>query len=240
MKKNEILIIVPAYNEEGNVCRTVKEILSSNVPVDVLVVDDGSCDNTASEAKAGGAKVIVHLLNLGIGGAVQTGFMYAAKNKYKIAVQIDGDGQHDPEYLKQLIEPVVSGELDIAIGSRFIEPFVGYRSSFVRRIGIHFFAWLISFLTGCKVTDPTSGFRAFNEKVISIFAENYPSDFPEPESIVIAKRAGLKIEEVPVKMRKRVAGHSSIRYLKTLHYMVKVTCAIFLDMGKKKRSTWQK
>lgn len=238
MSCHKILIIVPAYNESGNITRTLQEIRDCSVSLakeDILVVDDGSSDTTATEARSAEASVISLPFNLGIGGAIQTGFQYAYRNHYDIAVQVDGDGQHDLTYLEKLLDPIREEKADITIGSRFIKPFLGYRSSFVRRIGIHFFAYLISFLTRCKVTDPTSGFRAFNKKSIAAFANHYPHDYPEPESIVVAQRLGLNLIEVPVKMRKRVSGHSSIRYLKTLYYMIKVTCAIFLTMIKKKR-----
>ncbi len=234
---HKILIIVPAYNESGNITRTVLEIKDQQKSlgtVDILVVDDGSRDTTAADAKAAGAPVVSLPFNLGIGAAVQTGFQYARRNHYDMAVQVDGDGQHDLRYLEKLIGPVSRGEADITVGSRFIKPFLGYRSSFIRRIGIHFFTHLISFLTQCKITDPTSGFRAFNKKSIAAFADAYPHDFPEPESIVVARRLGLNLTEVPVEMRKRVSGHSSIRYLKTLYYMIKVTCAILLNMVRKK------
>ncbi len=230
----KILVIIPAYNESGNIQRTIQEVLALSFGVTALVIDDGSLDATAAVAKKAGARVISLPFNLGIGGAVQTGFQYALKAGFTIAVQVDGDGQHDVSCLKNLLEPVVEKKADMTIGSRFIPPYVGYRSSFVRRIGINFFARLISFLTGCKVTDPTSGFRAFNFKLIKAFAAHYPHDFPEPEAIVVAKRLRTEVLEVPVKMRKREHGDSSIRYLRTLYYMIKVTFAILLDMLKQK------
>ena len=230
----KILIIVPAYNEEKNIYRTIEEISSANLPLSIVVINDGSTDRTKEEALRTKAHVISLPFNLGIGGAVQTGFKYAYENDFDIAVQIDADGQHDVSFLKVLLEPVLSGDLDMSIGSRFIPPYIGYKSSFVRRIGIQFFAYLISFMTQYRVTDPTSGFRAFNWKMIKVFAKYYPSDFPEPEAIVVAGRYGAKVAEVPVQMRKRLAGSSSIRYLKTLYYMIKVTVAILLDKVKHK------
>ena len=234
MTNKKILAIVPAFNESGNIQRTLNEIKSAPFSVDILVVNDGSTDTTAAEAKAAGGRVISLPFNLGIGGALQTGFRFADKYQYDFAVQIDGDGQHEVSHLEALFAPVFRGEADIAIGSRFIKPFLGYRSSFVRRIGIHFFAYLISFLTHYEITDPTSGFRAFNRKAIKAFARYYPQDFPEPESIVVAKKCGMKIVEVPVEMRKRRAGQSSIRYFYTLYYMIKVTFAILLGMLKQR------
>ena len=234
MNNSRILLIIPAFNESGNIKRTVEEAKSVSVDCDILVVDDGSEDDTASRASEAGASVISMPFNLGVGGAVQTGFLFAQRAGYHIAVQVDGDGQHDLDFLGRLLDPVIQGEADIAVGSRFSGPYQGYRSSFVRRVGIHFFAKLISFLTGFKVTDPTSGFRAFSRRALAVFAREYPMDFPEPESIVVATRHGLKLREVPVQMRKRLYGASSIRYLKTLYYMIKVTFAILLDMLKQK------
>ena len=193
------------------------------------MINDGSKDQTALRAKKTGVLVISLPFNLGIGGAVQTGFRYAREHHFDVAVQVDGDCQHDTHFLEKLIEPIIKDEVDMTIGSRFIPPYIGYKSSFVRRIGINFFAGLISWLTDCKVTDPTSGFRAFNAQMIKVFADYYPSDFPEPEAIVVARRYQGRIKEVPVEMRKRISGNSSIRYLKTLYYMLKVTFAIFLD-----------
>jgi glycosyltransferase involved in cell wall biosynthesis len=154
---------------------------------------------------------------------------------YDIVVRVDADGQHDPKYINDLLNGINDFRADVVIGSRFLGPISDYQSSWVRRIGIRFFAKLISFLTSCKITDPTSGFNAFNKRAIEVFAEDYPYDFPEPESIMIAQRKGMKVVEVPVKMRKRVSGYSSIRYFKTLYYLIKVTFAILLDMIKSKR-----
>ena len=234
MSKQKILIIVPAYNEGRNIKATIEGILSLRLGAAILVVDDGSRDQTSSEAVQTQVKVIALPFNLGIGGAVQTGFQYAREHDFDIAVQVDADGQHDVSYLGKLIDPVLNRRADMTIGSRFLPPYLGYRSSWVRRMGIHFFARLISFLTKSKVTDPTSGFRAFNKKMIHAFAEYYPHDFPEPEAIMVARRLGAQILEVPVQMRKRTHGQSSIRYVRTLYYMVKVTCAILLSMIKKK------
>jgi glycosyltransferase involved in cell wall biosynthesis len=231
----KLLIILPAFNEEGNIRRTIEEIFALNLDCTVCVVNDGSSDATASEACLTPARVISLPFNLGIGGAVQTGFRLAEKEGFEFAIQVDGDGQHDPRYIKTILEPVMQGKVDMSIGSRFLPPYLGYQSSFVRRIGIHFFAYLISVLTDCKVTDPTSGFRCFNRKLIRLFASYYPQDFPEPEAIVVARRYNAKIVEVPVEMRKRSSGNSSIRYLKTLQYMIKVTLAILLDRLKQKK-----
>ena len=239
MNNPKVLIIVPAFNEAGNIYKSVKEIEKNNFVTTIVVVDDGSLDNTQREAKKTNAVVVSLPLNLGIGGAVQTGFQYARDHDFDIAVQVDGDGQHDVAYLKVLIDPILKAEADMTIGSRFLPPYLGYQSSFVRRIGINFFAYLISFLTGFRTTDPTSGFRAYNRKMIKFFSENYPQDFPEPEAIVLARQHNMRLKEIPVEMRKRSAGHSSIRYLKTLYYMIKVTLAIFLVKLRRKKNIEQ-
>ncbi len=226
----KILIIVPAFNEAGNIGRTIAEIQRIPIPIDICVIDDGSRDATAREAREAGARVISLPFNLGIGGAVQTGFQYAFRYGYDIAVQIDGDGQHDAAFLPQLIAPVLAGRCDMCVGSRFLEESNGFKSSFSRRIGIHFFVHLINLLTGVGITDPTSGFRAHNKKLIRVFAGYYPHDFPEPEAIVVAKRLKAVITEVPVVMRRREAGNSSIGRAKSVYYMIKVTFAIVLHM----------
>ncbi len=229
----KILVIVPAYNESGSIKGTLQEIRQTAIDLDVVVIDDGSTDGTRDDVSSLGEEVVSLPFNLGIGGAVQTGFLYAEENDYDVVVRIDGDGQHDVRYLGDLLQPVLNDEVDIVVGSRFIPPFLGYRSSLIRRVGIHFFANLLSWLTRSRITDSTSGFQAFHRNAVKVFAESYPHDFPEPESVVVAKRTGLRMKEVPVQMRKRSAGHSSIRYLVTLYYMVKVTFAVFISMIKK-------
>lgn len=235
--RQKILVMVPAFNEEGSVGNTVREIQNCGIEarVSIVVIDDGSEDRTRMTAQKAGVDVVTLPFNLGIGGAVQTGFRYADEKEFDIAVQVDGDGQHDVKFLEDILTPVRDGRADMAIGSRFLPPFLGYQSSWVRRIGIHFFAHLISGLTGFRITDPTSGFRACNRKMIKIFARYYPYDFPEPEAIMVAGRYGGRIVEVPVQMRQRFSGRSSIRYWKTLKYMIKVTFAIVLDKLKEKR-----
>ena len=235
MRPEKVLIIVPAYNESGNVGRTVAQLRAQNISLTVLVVNDASLDKTVREAKEAGALVASLPFNLGIGGAVQTGFQYALKEGFTWAVQVDGDGQHDARFLKNLLNPVQKGDADLVIGSRFLPPHLGYQSSFIRRVGIQFFANLISRLTGYRITDPTSGFRAVNQKLIRVFAENYPHDFPEPEAIVLARMHRARVLEVPVEMRERMRGVSSIRYLKTLYYMIKVTFAILLLISLRKK-----
>lgn len=231
----KILVIVPAFNECGNIGRTVEEIRRVGLGADILVINDGSLDATAQEAGQAGGKVVSLPFNLGIGAAVQTGFQYAQQHHYDIAVQIDGDGQHDADYLGKIIGPIVYDQADMTIGSRFLEETGGFQSSFSRRLGINFFVHLINGLTGVKINDPTSGFRAYNQKMIALFADYYPHDFPEPEAVVLAQQDCARITEVAVIMRPRQVGNSSIRYFKTLYYMAKVTLAILLHMIRQRR-----
>ncbi len=225
----KILVITPAYNEEKSIRNVVDEIKSLYPSLHLLVVNDGSSDATALEAQRGGAGVVTLPFNLGIGGAVQTGIKIAERLDFEAVIQIDGDGQHDPRFIRQVLQPVLEGKLDLCIGSRFLTEDPTFQSTFARRIGIRFFCLLLRGLTGQYLTDPTSGFRASSRKLIKIFSDDYPVDFPEPEAIKIAKRHHSKIGEVAVKMRKREKGKSSIRHLATLYYMIKVTFAILID-----------
>lgn len=231
----KILLIIPAYNESGSIAKLLDEIKAAFPEADCAVINDASIDRTGEIAAQSGAAVANLPFNLGIGGAVQTGYQIAHEQDYDIAVQIDGDGQHDPTFIRTLITPVLKGELDLCIGSRFLKHSASsFQSTVARRIGIRFFCRLLGLLTGLYLTDPTSGFRAASKRLIKIFADYYPVDFPEPETIKIAKRQGMKIGEVPVVMRERQSGHSSIRSLQTLYYMTKVTFAILIDLLKKK------
>jgi hypothetical protein len=235
-RNSDVLIIIPAFNEEKSIGSTLNSITALGHNWDVLVVNDGSHDNTARFAEKCGAVVLNSPFNIGIGGAVSLGLLYAFRHGYQAVVRVDADGQHDCQYIKEILEPVLTGKADLSIGSRFIGMFQGYRSSFIRRIGINFFSVLISFLIREKITDPTSGFNAFSVRAVQLFSEYYPVDYPEPEAIVIAKRAGLRIREVPVQMRSRMAGVSSIRYLRTLYYMINVTLAIMLNYLRPKKT----
>lgn len=234
MEKKKVLIAIPAYNEGKSIRQIVGEIKHLHPEFTIAVVNDGSSDNTADEAAAAGANVISHPFNLGIGGAVQTGYKFAFQNGFDVMVQMDGDGQHDPQSLPAVLSPVLADELDLAVGSRFLDDRPGFKSTFSRRIGIRFFSLLLGTLTEARLTDPTSGFRATGKNLIRRFAAYYPIDFPEPEAIKIAKRYHARIGEVPVKMRSRTEGQSSIRHLKTLYYMLKVTAAILIDSLKRK------
>jgi glycosyltransferase involved in cell wall biosynthesis len=222
--------LVPAFNEEANVGRVVDEIRAFDPSLDIVVVDDGSYDRTAAVAHEHGATVVRLPFNLGIGGAVQTGFRYAFEQGYDLAVRLDGDGQHDPSQLDRVLAPVVSGEADIAVGSRFAEDREGYRSSRSRRVGIRLLAWVVSRIVGRRVTDTTSGFQALNRRAIELFAHDYPHDYPEVEATIMVSRHRLRSVEVPVSMRERGGGRSSITALRAVYYMVKVLLAIFVGL----------
>ena len=231
----KILIVVPAFNEERSIAYVVQKIKSLHPEVDIVVVSDGSTDRTVEVAESAGARVVSLPYNLGIGGAVQTGFKVAESEGYDIAVQIDGDAQHDPVYLTPLLEPILAGRLDMCVGSRFLSESSAFKSTFMRRIGINMFSYLLQALIHIKMSDPTSGFRAINRKLIKEFGRSYPIDFPEPEAIKLAQRYGARIGEISVNMQKRLGGQSSIRYFATLYYMVKVTLAILIDTLRKRK-----
>jgi glycosyltransferase involved in cell wall biosynthesis len=222
--------IVPAFNEAQVVGRVIDELYEQDAELDVVVVDDGSVDATAEVARQHGAIVLRLPFNLGIGGAVQTGFRYAFEQGYDIAVRVDGDGQHDPSQLGRVVAPVLAGEADIAIGSRFVGEGEGYRSSRSRRIGIRLLALVVSRIVGRRVTDTTSGFQALNRKGIALFARDYPHDYPEVEATVMVSRHRLRSIEVPVTMRERSSGRSSITAVRSVYYMIKVLLAIFVGL----------
>lgn len=221
------LIIVPAYNEEKNIYNVVTSIKNNNIFSDVIVINDGSEDNTYFEAKRAGAEVINLRENLGIGGAVQTGYIYALNKGYDVAVQIDGDGQHDPRDLDKLIEQMKENNFDMIIGSRFIEK-TNYIPSIFRAIGIRYFSKLVSILCKSNYYDTTSGYRLINKKGIRLFAEYYPKDYPEVETIVYACKNGLMVKEIGVNMRQRHEGKSSITPIKSIYYMIKVTLSTLI------------
>lgn len=221
------LIIIPAYNEEKNILDTVKDILElKREDIEYVVVNDGSRDDTLRILKENKISYINLPANLGIGGAVQTGYRYALENGYDIAIQFDGDGQHNAEYIPEMIKKI-NEKNDFVIGSRFLEDEGEFRSTKIRRVGIKFLTSLIKVCTGKKITDPTSGFRACNKKIIKIFAQDYPIDYPEPDTIVkLIKSKKFKILEIPVVMNERKAGKSSINGLKSIYYMIKVSISI--------------
>lgn len=226
-ERMKILIIIPAYNEQKNLEHVIGNLQSAVPDMDYLIINDCSRDDTEKLCKEKGYNFISLPINLGIGGGVQTGYKYAWEYGYDIAVQHDGDGQHDPEYMKAVIDPLLRGQADIAIGSRFLER-KGFQSSAFRRLGIKFLSSLVWLCCGAKVKDVTSGFRAVNREYIRFYAEEYPSDYPEPEAIVTASLNGARIKEVPVMMRERENGVSSINLKKSVYYMIKVSVAIIV------------
>jgi glycosyltransferase involved in cell wall biosynthesis len=223
-----IVAVVPAYNEAGAVGRVVDEIHEFAPGLDVLVVDDASTDETGAVAEACGACVLRLPFNVGIGGAVQTGFRYALERGYEVAVRLDGDGQHDASEISKLLEPLERGEADLVIGSRFVDPEASYRPPLARRLGIRIFARLVSLLGGQRVTDTTSGFLALDRVGIELFAAEYPHDYPEVEATLVALRSGLRLSQVQVDMRERETGSSSITFVRSLYYVVKVTLAVLV------------
>lgn len=229
---DNILIIMPAYNEAESIERVILVIKKELPDADILVVNDGSKDATSQIAKRLGVMVADLPYNMGIGAAMQTGYRYAALNDYDMAVQVDADGQHPPDQIHCLIAPIIEQKADIVIGSRFLEN-GNYRPSLARNIGIRIFSIVISIITGQRLTDTTSGFRAANKRVINFFARNYPEDYPEVESIVLLHKAGFNIIEVPVRMEARTAGQSSITPLHAVYYMIKVLLAVLIDLLKK-------
>lgn len=221
------LVIVPAWNESASIAGVVAELRLHLPDFDVIVIDDGSTDTTL-RAIPDDVTVVSLPFNLGIGGAMQTGYRYAALHGYDIAVQVDGDGQHPPEEVPKLLAPLLAGQADLVIGSRFLEP-GEYRPSSARLIGIRVLNMVIRLLGGKKVTDCTSGFRAANRRVIAAFAHWYPEDYPEPEVILLLERSGYRVAEVPVRMKPRQGGRSSIPLLRGLFYVIKVAVALALD-----------
>lgn len=227
--------IVPAYNEQASVAGVVREIRAVDPDVDIVVVDDGSSDRTAALARRAGAVVLQLPYNLGIGGAMQAGYKYALEHGFDVAVQVDGDGQHDPTEIPRLLGPLLDGRADMVVGSRFLDE-NGYRATIGRMLGIRLFARLVSLIVRQRVTDTTSGFRAVNRHGIALFARDYPNDYPEVESTVLVFRHRLRRVEVPVRMRERWAGQSSITALGSVYYVLKVTLALLVDLFRSPRT----
>ena len=224
MKK---IVIIPAYNEEGGIVKTVTDVMENAKDFDYVVINDCSKDNTLEICHEHNFNVVNLPVNMGIGGGVQTGYMYAYRNGYDIAVQFDGDGQHNASYLDSMSKKLVEENLDMVIGSRYIEK-EGFQSSGMRRMGIKYFTGLIKLLTVKKITDPTSGMRMINRKIMKQFSEEYPKDYPEPESIVTILKEWANEEVIPVKMNAREEGVSSISPSKSIYYMVKVSIAVLI------------
>ncbi len=227
-----LLVIIPAFNEAGSVGKVISSVRKALPEADILVVNDGSKDRTSEVAREEGVVVIDHPYNMGIGATMQTGYRYAFSRGYDVAVQIDADGQHPPQQVRTLLEPLLEGRADIVVGSRFMIPGT-YRQSLARRVGKSIFSMIISSIVGQRLTDTTSGFRAVNRDVMAFYANGYPEDYPEVEALVLLHKMGYKISEVPVEMKRRMAGVSSITFFKGVYYMVKVLLAVFVDVLKK-------
>ncbi len=226
------LAIVPAYNESESIGRVVAELGEHAPGFDVVVIDDGSTDETSERARAAGAEVVRHPFNLGIGGAVQSGYLYASERGYDVAVQVDGDGQHDPRCLADMLSYLnAHDELDMVTGSRFLaDDGDGFRSSAPRRLGIRIFSSVLSRVVGQRVTDPTSGLRMCGRRGIDLFARDYPHDYPEVEAVLLMHAHALRSVELPVRMRERTGGVSSINSTRSIYYMIKVLLAVFVGL----------
>ncbi len=234
--KEKIIAIVPAYNEASSIQNVISQLVDCTIDMTILVINDGSKDNTSVLARQSANAIVIDLpTNGGIGTAVQTGFKYAFRNGYDIALQFDGDGQHNAYEIPRIIAPIINKEANVVIGSRFVNK-SGFQSTFLRRIGIRIFQYTNSFIIGQKITDNTSGFRAYDKKSIALLANDYPSDYPEPESVILLGKNGYKIIEVPVIMNDRQGGISSIRGLRSAYYMFKVLLAIIMTAFREKIS----
>lgn len=224
------LLVIPALNEAASIAQVVTRARQQLPAVDLLVINDGSSDHTAAVARQAGAMVVTLPFNMGIGAAVQTGFVFARRHGYALMLRSDGDGQHDAGDLRRLQQTLLTGDCDVVTGTRFGAHEGARVVSAGRRLGILLLARLISLITGRPVTDPTSGLAAFNRAAIQLFAQEYPHDYPEPEGLVLAHRAGLRLRELPVRMYPRRLGRSSISYLDGVYYMLKVTLAILISL----------
>ncbi len=220
MSAPRVLIIIPAHNEEASLARTLAEVRAKAPDVDVLIVDDGSRDETAKVARAAGIPVVRHPVNLGVGGALQTGFRYAVERGYDIGVQLDADGQHDPGYLGVLLAPMRADTCDVSIGSRYVES-TGYRAPWTRRLGMLLFSGVVKLALGQRITDTTSGFRAYSLPVMRVCQHDFPKDFPDAPLLIALARRGFRLAEVPVVMRERQAGQSFYTLGKQLYYPYK-------------------
>jgi hypothetical protein len=232
-QEERILVIIPAYNEEGSVNEVIQEVRGFLAQADILVVNDGSSDQTSDRAKECQARVLDLPFNLGIGGAMQAGYQYAFERGYDVAIQVDGDGQHDPKEIPKLLNVLRDTQVDLVIGSRF-RGTSGYKASPMRRLGISILSVVISMIIRQRIADPTSGFRVTNQRAIRLFAASYPQDYPEPEVLVLMSRCGMTMKEVPVDGNQRRAGESSITKTQSIYYMIKVLLAIFVDCFKER------
>ncbi|MEG1132371.1 MAG: glycosyltransferase family 2 protein [Romboutsia sp.] len=235
----KVLMVIPAYNEQDNILKVVNSIKDHSKKcgdyiLDYIVINDGSTDSTQLVCEKNHIKCVNLINNLGIGGAVQTGYIFAKMNDYDVAVQFDGDGQHDINSIDDLLKPIINKEVDFTIGSRFIGSKSGFKSTLLRRVGIRYLSFIIKLCSNINIKDCTSGYRAANKDVINYLASNYPIDFPEPESIISLSKANLKVKEVQVNMFSRESGVSSISSWKSIYYMIKVSLAIFCASFEKK------
>lgn len=230
MDEPRILVIIPAHNEAASLAGVIDDI-HSHTRADIVVVDDGSTDGTARIAVGAGVELLSMPFNLGIGSTMQTGFKFALREGYDIAIQVDGDGQHDASQIPVLVRPIVEGEGNMVVGSRYLGR-EDYRGSFSRKAGTAIFSRLLSLMLGQKLTDATSGFRAIDKRVIELFAHDYPRDYPEVEALLSAHVARLRVREVPVKMRQRSGGRSSINSFRSIYYMVKVLLALLVGISR--------
>lgn len=238
MNEMKVLLIIPAYNEQDNIRDVLSDIQAHAPEMDCVVINDCSTDGTREVLHSLGANYLDLPINLGIGGGVQTGYRYALERGYDIAIQFDGDGQHDARFLHDLIAPIEAGTADVVIGSRFLEG-EGFQSSALRRFGIHFLSGLIRMLCSVRVRDVTSGMRAVNREMMALFAREYAQDYPEPEAILTSGLYGAKIVEVPVRMRERKNGTSSISPVRSVYYMIKVSLNLMLArMSGRRRKRW--
>lgn len=232
----KILVIIPAYNEEENILKVAKSI-EEYKEYDYIIINDGSKDNTLNILKENKLNHVDLVFNLGIGGAMQTGYKYAYQNGYDVAVQLDGDGQHDPKYIKNIIDPVIDGKCDMCIGSRYLDDETSeFKSTFMRRLGKSLITGIIKMLYKVTITDPTSGFRAVNSEIIENFAKSYPIEYPEPDSTAEMLGKDLKVLEVPVRMYERQGGVTSINLKGSILYMIKVPLAILIKKSRKNKN----
>lgn len=227
MERKRCLVIIPAYNEAGAIVGTVEDIKQNAKSFDYVIINDCSTDATGQICEEHGYNVVKLPVNSGIGAAVQTGYMYAARYGYDYAIQVDGDGQHDARFLEYMAEYIEKESVNMLIGSRFLEK-EGFQSTGLRRVGIRYFTWLIKLLTGEIITDPTSGMRIVDRAVIEFFAREYPKDYPEPETVTQILKMGMKVKEIPVEMKERQSGVSSINMKRSVYYMIKVSLACLM------------
>ena len=228
----KVLVIIPAYNEEGTIeklCKSIEKLNQNlNFELDYVVINDCSNDKTYDICTKNNFPTINLINNLGIGGAVQTGYKYAVENEYDIAIQVDGDGQHDINYIEKLVTPIIDSKCNMTIGSRYVQDVSDFKSTKMRQMGIKMLSFVLKITTGKKIYDVTSGFRAVDKNIMQLFASYYPHDYPEPETLELVIKKGYKVKEIAVKMNKRESGRSSITSFKSIYYMLKVTYAMLI------------